>query len=464
MKKSLGPAIEKEFEAATVRDRRLKDRLLQIAGGMAADPEQSFPSIFDDAGLEGAYRFFRNKRVTLGNVLAGHIGATIARCGTGKVIFAHDTTPFVYRAGGARKGLGSHFNTQQFFAHATLAVSSDSDREPLGVVAAETFVRKGDGGDGSEAARWARQALSAQKIDGLACEVVHVMDREADDYQTFAKLLAGNAHFVIRGDAKRLIEDDDSSVRSLRDALARFKATTQREVPLTVRTGVGRSAAEKKRYPPRNARPATLHIAGAALTLKRPMSAPKDLPPSLKLNVVRVWEPNPPPGETAVEWVLITTESIATEDELVEIVDMYRARWRIEEFFKALKTGCAFESRQLESRHALENALGVSLPIAWRLLNLRTLARTKSSAPARRVLDQDELAVLRAKARRPLPAAPNVMDVFLAIAALGGHQKQNGEPGWRTLARGLEKLIALTEGYRLAKAPLSRADSGTDQS
>lgn len=464
MRKSLGPAIENEFQGATVRDRRLKKRLLQVVVAVAADPEESFPKLFDDAGLEGAYRFFRNERMKIDDILAGHVAASVGRCTAEKIAFVHDTTTFVYRAGGARKDLGTHFNTQQFLAHVTLAVTVDNDREPLGVVAAETFIRKGDGGDGSEAARWAKQAINAQTIEGLGCAVVHVMDREADDYQTFSKLLSNDARFVIRAETKRLVEDDDPTVRSLRDAVARFEATTQREVPLTVRTGVRRSAAEKKRFPPRNARLATLHIAGAPVTLKRPLSAPKELPESLTLNVVRVWEPDPPPGETAVEWVLITTESIATEAELTEVVDLYRARWRIEEFFKALKTGCAFESRQLESRHALENALGVSLPIAWRLLHVRTLARSESKAPALRVLDQDELDVLRAKARRPLPAKPNVTDVFFAIAALGGHQKQNGEPGWRTLAKGLEELIALTEGYRLGKASSSQRKTRSDQS
>ncbi len=35
---------------------------------------------------------------------------------------------------------------------------------------------------------------------------------------------------------------------------------------------------------------------------------------------------------------------------------------------------------------------------------------------------------------------------WIAVAALGGHQKNNGDPGWVTLARGYEKLRTLTEG------------------
>lgn len=43
-------------------------------------------------------------------------------------------------------------------------------------------------------------------------------------------------------------------------------------------------------------------------------------------------------------------------------MDAYRARWVIEEFFKALKTGCNFERRQLESFQSLRIALAIFLP------------------------------------------------------------------------------------------------------
>ena len=41
---------------------------------------------------------------------------------------------------------------------------------------------------------------------------------------------------------------------------------------------------------------------------------------------------------------------------------------------------------------------------------------------------------------------------MLGIAGLGGHIKNNGDPGWIVLGRGLDKLLAFEEGYRLATA------------
>jgi hypothetical protein len=152
-----------------------------------------------------------------------------------------------------------------------------------------------------------------------------------------------------------------------------------------------------------------------------------------------------------VEWLLITNESATRAEELSQLVDAYRARWTIEEFFKALKTGCAFMKRQLEDYEALVNALAVSAPIACRALELRTRARLKPEATDELILEPDELLVLRLKGRTKLPASPTNRDILLAVAAMGGHIKWNGDPGWKTICGGLEKLVTLTEGYRLAK-------------
>jgi hypothetical protein len=196
-------------------------------------------------------------------------------------------------------------------------------------------------------------------------------------------------------------------------------------------------------------------LGAVEIVLKRPRSCPKTFPEECTLNFVRVWEPSPPAGEVAVEWDLFTTEPINSPEDLLKIIDIYRARWRIEELFKAIKTGCAFEKRQLESFETLINALAIFLPIAWRLLHLRSQVSDKPDALALTILDPIELEVLRLKAKRPLPEKPTRRDALLAIARLGGHLKHNGDPGWQVLGRGLERLLMLAEGFRLAKSDQS---------
>lgn len=118
--------------------------------------------------------------------------------------------------------------------------------------------------------------------------------------------------------------------------------------------------------------------------------------------------------------------------------------------FKALKTGCSFEKRQLESLATLLNALAIFVPVAWRLLLLRGMARSHPTAPATIVLTEPQIAVLHAVTKRPLPRNLNVEQALLAIAAPGGHIKNNGQPGWQVLGRGLRKLLNLEEGWTAA--------------
>ena len=47
-----------------------------------------------------------------------------------------------------------------------------------------------------------------------------------------------------------------------------------------------------------------------------------------------------------------------------------------------------------------------------------------------------------------LPATAK--DALYAVARLGGHLKNNGDPGWQTLGRGFEKLLILEAGWRAA--------------
>jgi hypothetical protein len=148
---------------------------------------------------------------------------------------------------------------------------------------------------------------------------------------------------------------------------------------------------------------------------------------------------------------LLTNEPCSTEKEIRAVVDCYRQRWLIEELNKAIKTGCSFEKRQLESYRALTSALALTLPIAWNMLLLRTQSRSNTNLPAERIIHPLRLKIIRAHSKRYiLPEQPTLRDVAYAIAGLGGHLKRNGPPGWQTLSRGYEKMLILEEGWMLS--------------
>jgi len=162
-------------------------------------------------------------------------------------------------------------------------------------------------------------------------------------------------------------------------------------------------------------------------------------------------------GNDPVEWILLTNLPIETKEDIEFVVDCYRNRWLIEEFFKALKTGCKYESRQLGSALSLLNALAIFVPIAWRLLLLRHLAQNEPELPATSALSNLQLQILQTMPRAKMPKNPTVKEALFAVAALGGHLKRNGNPGWLVLRRGFHDLMLIEQGWRAA-VPDSRCD------
>lgn len=104
--------------------------------------------------------------------------------------------------------------------------------------------------------------------------------------------------------------------------------------------------------------------------------------------------------------------------------------------------------RGFRSAASLLNALARFAPVAWRLLLLRHLARTDKRAPATRALASKQIEVLSAVAKKPLPERPTARDAMRPIAKLGGHQENNGDPGWLVLGRGMHDLLLLELGWR----------------
>ena len=60
------------------------------------------------------------------------------------------------------------------------------------------------------------------------------------------------------------------------------------------------------------------------------------------------------------------------------------------------------------------------------------------------------LRVLLENRRRRLVESPTVRDLMLGIAALGGHIKNNGDPGWLVLGRGFRRFAEAEEVWNLS--------------
>lgn len=460
-------SVATEFERSKLPDHRLYVRLMHIATAMEAQPDASFPTVFGDgAELEALYRFTGNERITPEHILSGHWANTIKRCGTDVVLVLHDTTDFAFR--GIRRGAYElRSDKTGYLGHFSLVVSADEARRPLGVLGYQKVERrhrekkrnwKANFNDPKkESVRWLAGARDVSEKLGPQ-RVIHVMDREADSYELFEQLEALNTQFVIRlAHDRRLVDPQSAEPMVIGDALEKALVRSSRSVPLSSR-GAKPAPAARAKHPPRDERKAELEILACEVQLARPRHI-SDGAESLTVRIVHVREPNPPDGQDPVDWKLVTNLPIDTPQEVERVVDIYRARWVIEEFFKALKTGCAYTERQQESVSTLERTLALSIPLAWGMLSLRWASRNAADEPASTVLSATELRCLSSLC--PKAQLRTAADACAAVAALGGHLKSNGLPGWLVLARGYQRLMDVVEGYQLALESLARTSGST---
>jgi hypothetical protein len=287
---------------------------------------------------------------------------------------------------------------------------------------------------------------------GAAGRLIHVADREADIYALLDRMVQRGERFIIRANQDRAVEIEGEELTYLYAAVRETRQTYEVEVPLSPRRGgFKRPPGYRKYHPERDARVARLSFAARQLALRRPGKPPPGLPPRVPVNVVHVFELGPPAGQKPVEWLLLTSEPIASREDIAQVIEGYRTRWTIEEYFKAVKTGCAYETRQLESFRALSNLLAYSMVVAYAMLLMRALSRGGGDVPADALLSPDQLKCLRLMTKAKLPKKPSAKEVIGAIATLGVHLRSNGDPGWRVLSRGLKRLLDFEAAYQAMK-------------
>ena len=452
------PLIDAPTDLAHVHlgDRRLDRRARSLSRSLQARPSESFPkALADEAATEAFYRFVSNDKVEWSAILGGHMKATHERAtAVGRILALHDSSLFQFggeavRAGAFRTAKGN----SGFLGHTCLAVSADGARQPLGILGMIPVVRldeeaaevsPGTAYD-CESDRWIDLVDEVEESVPMAVDIVHIMDSEGDAYDLLEFMVGDDVDFVVRLCHDRRVVTTDGRKR-LSEALPEAQTRFTRSVPLTRRKGAKKTG----RHAARDERLAELEVRVLKAGLLRPDDSAAHLA-GVHVHIVQVVEVSPPDGEAPVSWLLATRLPVDTDEAVAAVVDFYRARWLIEEWFKALKSGCNYERRQLGSLEALLIAFGLLAPISTRLLALRWLGRNQPERPASDVLEDDEIACLRVlerQKRRRLPTKPTVGHVLLAVARLGGFLVRNKVAGWQVLGRGFEDLGKMVAMFR----------------
>lgn len=437
---------EQTFGAVQLGDRRRTRRAVALARAMARRPDASLPAqVAAPAALKAAYRFLDAAEVTLPALLAPHWRQTRQAAGQQPVaLLVQDTTTLDYSHHPTTTGLGPIGNGrgQGLLVQSILAVVPHP-RRVLGLAHLEPFRRQPapKGEDCATRQRRAREsevwprAVAAVGPPPPGARWVHVGDRGGDIFAFLAACRQRGADFLVRAAQSRRVEVAEGPAYLLPYARG-LPARATRALELPARHG-------------QPARRATVALSYGPLTLRPPKHSPKQAP--LAAWVVRVWEPAPPPGVRALEWLLVTSVPTATVEAAWERAEWYTCRWLVEDYHQCLKTGCGIERRQVQTGARLQRLLGLCAPLAVRLLQLREAARLAPERPAHEVLPREVVAVVAALAGLS-PVRLTAGACWRAIARLGGHQgrRRDGPPGWQTLWRGWHYVETVLTGVQLA--------------
>lgn len=441
-----------EFAFAQLGDARRHQRLVKIAASLAARPGGTLPQAFPDwADLKAAYRFFGQAGVTFERVLAPHLERTRQSCRQpGAYLLIEDTTLLDYSHHPATEELGviGDGGGRGFALHSALAVRIETwtlEQRPEGVVvglfdqqchtprpAPKGETRGQRLSRPRQSQRWA-QALPSAGRPPEGSQWIYVADRESDFYEPLQRCQQHGVDFVIRACQDRRLADEAGSLRAALDA-----------APV-----LGQSTVEIRARPGQAARTALVELRSVRVDLDGPWRPGGWQPPLPGVGAVEVREVQVPEGVKApLHWLLLTTLNCATPAQAQRVVGCYAARWWIEEYHKALKTGAGVEQSQLERGHRLEPLIAVLAVVAVRLLSAKMLARSRAETlEVAAGYGPQMLALLEKKLGRPKGGWTNA-NVLIATARLGGFlaRRHDGMPGWQTIWRGWQRLRWMCEG------------------
>jgi len=446
-------------------DHRLARRLGVTFEMAARRPDGTLPKkLSDRTSLIGAYRLFNNKKVTHRAMLKAHQQSCLEQFAghpvgqRTKVLLIHDTTVLDYSGLDiAELGQVGDGHGRGLYAHNSLMVIPSS-RRVVGLFN-QILHRRADVGKNRskkdriasldrESRLWKDAVADLPDMpDGI--EVIDVSDRGSDLTEYIAHEIKANRKFIVRSQHNRILLDDENQrqLDKLHDRLRSLEASMRYTIQRVVTENGPRDATVRQ----------SLTSIGLAFERVR-LNAPRQPRGEHDRQPLEVWgviarEIDPPEGVDGLEWILLTNVEIDSPEKAKEVIDDYACRWMIEDYHKAMKTGCGIEDLQMTTKHGLSNAIALLSVLAVHVLRLRCHARdeTMRDQPAREHEDELKVKLAARHVKAGDWRAMTVFEYYLAVARLGGYQlnPKKHPPGWLVLWRGYIRLEDMAEGVRV---------------
>jgi hypothetical protein len=403
-------------------------------------------------------RFLANDSVT-GEEMVSSRATFVAAAATGRHVLAiQDTSEINYQAQSGRKhGLGKVGNGTDagLFVHPVIAVDAET-QECHGLVDAQVWCRTKRKAknykklpiEKKESYRWVKGGNQAKDVLAEAAMVTVLDDREGDIFEKWARLPDHRTHLLTRASRDRALAEGGRLFKTMHGFIESHRYL------LEVAERPGK----------RTARLAWMAVRFGRVRIRRPVNcSDRNAPEEIELFAIEVRELNPPPGESAIIWRLLTTHPVETVAQALAVIEWYRLRWHIEQLFRTLKRqGLRIEESVVEDGEALKKLAVIALIAATITMQLvLAWGAGGQGPPASRVFDEEQIKVLHALQRKLQGRTEKQRNPFLpdslawagwTIARLGGWTgyKSDKSRGPITMRDGLERFNAMVDGFRIA--------------
>lgn len=439
---------EQQFSECELGDKRRTQRAVKVAAQFAADPSASTTRQTESwADCKAVYRLMNEEDVTFRALAEPHWRQTRART-SGHYLLLGDTTTLDFGSHRNVQGLGpvGDGGGRGFLLHSSLMVSAEGE-EIFGLAGQTIYHRKP-----KPKGETFRQRLNRERESKIWGEVIewvgpapegvtftHVFDRGADNFEVYCRLVLSRNDWVVRAAQLKRRVGTPTGTQRLDHYLRSLDARGNYELSVPANHD-------------QPARTAKVEVRFAQVLVPAPRDCGKFVRDcgivTIVMWVVEVREVDPPQAVTPLRWVLLTSHAVESFADAWRVIEYYEKRPLIEEFHKAIKTGCRLEARQYQTSHALEATAGMLSVLAIRLVQLKSVARVDPERPAEDVVPKRWINMARCMQRGKHRNISTVREFYHAVARLGGWlgRKHDGQPGWITLWHGFDKLILLLRG------------------
>lgn len=451
--------VEKEVKKSKFSDQRLGERFRIIVRDLTKGFGQSIPLASQDwSNTKAAYRFLSNDKVSEEDILGGHMRASQERFSErkGRVLVLHDTTEFSYHRkrpeeiGYTRECKfirNRRYKVCGLLMHASLVITPEG--LPLGLTAIKFWTRKVFKGSDQlrrkinrtripigekESIRWIENLQESTKLLGDANRCVHIGDRECDIYEFYSEAQRLKTHYVVRSSVNRTTEGV-----KLYEAVEGSPSRGNYDITYCNKSG--------------EIVQTTLAIKYQSVYIHPPEGKKKNYS-KLKVWIVSAKEVLDSAKERKpLHWKIITNLPVKSFESAIEKIDWYAQRWKIETFFKILKSGCRAEELKLRTAARLTRLISIFCISSWRIFWVTMINRICPTLPAKLAFTATELLLLdKLKPSKIRSPKKTISHYIIKLAQLGGYLNRDRDPppGNMIIWRGFARLHQINLGFELA--------------